>query len=55
MVVDHASKVKLPWASKDAGANTYAQYRYPGSLDESQLARHRLLFYKHRLQCITAE
>lgn len=55
VVVDHASKVKLPWASKDAGANTYAQYRYPGSLDESQLARHRLLFYKHRLQCITAE
>ncbi|MBZ3882852.1 Beta-1,4 N-acetylgalactosaminyltransferase 1 [Sciurus carolinensis] len=55
VVVDHASKLKLPWASRDAGAETYAQFRYPGSLDESQVAKHRLLFFKHRLQCMTAE
>ncbi|XP_062931996.1 beta-1,4 N-acetylgalactosaminyltransferase 1 isoform X1 [Cynocephalus volans] len=55
VVVDHASKLKLPWASRDAGAETYARYRYPGSLDESQVAKHRLLFFKHRLQCMTAE
>ncbi|XP_027248051.2 beta-1,4 N-acetylgalactosaminyltransferase 1 isoform X2 [Cricetulus griseus] len=55
VVVDHASKVKLPWTSKDAGAETYARYRYPGSLDQSQVAKHRLLFFKHRLQCMTAE
>ncbi|XP_059968330.1 beta-1,4 N-acetylgalactosaminyltransferase 1 isoform X2 [Mesoplodon densirostris] len=55
VVVDHASKLKLPWTSRDARAETYARYRYPGSLDESQVAKHRLLFFKHRLQCMTAE
>lgn len=55
VVVDHASKVKLPWTSKNARAETYAHYRYPGSLDQSQVAKHRLLFFKHRLQCMTAE
>ncbi|XP_004692661.1 PREDICTED: beta-1,4 N-acetylgalactosaminyltransferase 1 [Condylura cristata] len=55
VIVDHASKVKLPWTSRDASADTYAQYRYPGSLDESQVARQRLLFFKHRLQCMTSE
>ncbi|KAK7810732.1 hypothetical protein U0070_027460 [Myodes glareolus] len=55
IVVDHASKVKLPWVSKDAQADTYARYRYPGSLDQSQVAKHRLLFFKHRLQCMIAE
>lgn len=55
VIVDHASKLKLPWGSRDAGAETYARYRYPGSLDESQVAKHRLLFFKHRLQCMTAE
>ncbi|XP_008575640.1 PREDICTED: beta-1,4 N-acetylgalactosaminyltransferase 1 isoform X2 [Galeopterus variegatus] len=55
VIVDHASKLKLPWASRDAGAETYARYRYPGSLDESQVAKHRLLFFKHRLQCMTSE
>ncbi|XP_075811039.1 beta-1,4 N-acetylgalactosaminyltransferase 1 isoform X2 [Microtus pennsylvanicus] len=55
IVVDHASKVKLPWVSKDTQADTYARYRYPGSLDQSQVAKHRLLFFKHRLQCMIAE
>ncbi|KAG3291507.1 beta-1,4 N-acetylgalactosaminyltransferase 1 isoform X3 [Ictidomys tridecemlineatus] len=55
VVVDHASKLKLPWVSRDAGAETYARFRYPGSLDESQVAKHRLLYFKHRLQCMTAE
>uniref|UniRef100_A0A8C0R6A6 Beta-1,4-N-acetyl-galactosaminyltransferase 1 n=1 Tax=Canis lupus dingo TaxID=286419 RepID=A0A8C0R6A6_CANLU len=55
VVVDHASKLKLPWTSRDVGAETYARYRYPGSLDESQVAKHRLLFFKHRLQCMTSE
>ncbi|XP_028388961.1 beta-1,4 N-acetylgalactosaminyltransferase 1 isoform X1 [Phyllostomus discolor] len=55
VIVDHASKLKLPWTAKDAGTETYARYRYPGSLDESQVAKHRLLFFKHRLQCMTTE
>ncbi|XP_036107094.1 beta-1,4 N-acetylgalactosaminyltransferase 1 isoform X4 [Molossus molossus] len=55
VVVDHASKLKLPWTSKDAETETYARYRYPESLDESQMAKHRLLFFKHRLQCMTTE
>ncbi|XP_053410920.1 beta-1,4 N-acetylgalactosaminyltransferase 1 isoform X1 [Nycticebus coucang] len=55
VVVDHASKLKLPWTSRNARAETYARYRYPGSLDESQMAKHRLLFFKHRLQCMTSE
>ncbi|EPQ15653.1 Beta-1,4 N-acetylgalactosaminyltransferase 1 [Myotis brandtii] len=55
VVVDHASKLKLPWTSRDPGTETYARYRYPGSLDGSHVARHRLLFFKHQLQCMTAE
>ncbi|XP_036156268.1 beta-1,4 N-acetylgalactosaminyltransferase 1 [Myotis myotis] len=55
VVVDHASKLKLPWTSRDPGTETYARYRYPGSLDGSHMARHRLLFFKHQLQCMTAE
>lgn len=55
VVVDHASKLKLPWTSRDSRAETYARYRYPGSLDGSQVAKHRLLFFKHRLQCMTSE
>ncbi|KAM6215304.1 beta-1,4 N-acetylgalactosaminyltransferase 1 isoform 3-T3 [Rhynchocyon petersi] len=55
VIVDHASKVKLPWVSRDASAETYARFRYPDSLDASQVARHRLLFFKNRLQCMTAE
>ncbi|KAM5287822.1 beta-1,4 N-acetylgalactosaminyltransferase 1 isoform 2-T2 [Ctenodactylus gundi] len=55
VIVDHASKLKLPWISRDAGSETYARFRYPGSLDESQVAKHRLLFFKHRLQCMTTE
>ncbi|KAL1775375.1 hypothetical protein HispidOSU_024134 [Sigmodon hispidus] len=55
VVVDHASKVKLPWTAKGVGAETYARFRYPGSLDQSQMAKHRLLFFKHRLQCMTTE
>lgn len=55
VVVDHASKVKLPWAPKGVGAETYSHYRYPGSLDQSQVAKNRLLFFKNRLQCVTSE
>ncbi|KAK1340978.1 hypothetical protein QTO34_017378, partial [Cnephaeus nilssonii] len=55
VVVDHASKLKLPWTSRDPGTETYARYRYPGSLDGSHVAKHRLLFFKHQLQCMTAE
>ncbi|XP_040846088.1 beta-1,4 N-acetylgalactosaminyltransferase 1 isoform X1 [Ochotona curzoniae] len=55
VVVDHASKLKLPWTARDPRAETYARYRYPGSLERSQVAKHRLLFFKHRLQCMTAE
>lgn len=55
VIVDHASKLKLPWTSKDPGIETYARYRYPGSLDGSHVARHRLLFFKNQLQCMTAD
>ncbi|XP_006093612.1 beta-1,4 N-acetylgalactosaminyltransferase 1 isoform X1 [Myotis lucifugus] len=55
VIVDHASKLKLPWTSRDPGTETYARYRYPGSLDGIHVARHRLLFFKHQLQCMTAE
>ncbi|XP_075407494.1 beta-1,4 N-acetylgalactosaminyltransferase 1 [Tenrec ecaudatus] len=55
VIVDHASKVKLPWVSREASMETYAHYRYPGPRDESHVAKHRLLFFKHRLQCMTID
>ncbi|XP_044535475.1 beta-1,4 N-acetylgalactosaminyltransferase 1 [Gracilinanus agilis] len=55
VLVDHASKVKLPWVPWGTEAEIYAKYRYPGATDESQMAKHKLLFFKHRLQCMTSD
>ncbi|XP_072511295.1 beta-1,4 N-acetylgalactosaminyltransferase 1 isoform X2 [Notamacropus eugenii] len=55
VLVDHASKLKLPWAPWGTEAEIYAKYRYPGVMDESQVAKHKLLFFKHRLQCMTSD
>ncbi|XP_074082387.1 beta-1,4 N-acetylgalactosaminyltransferase 1 isoform X1 [Macrotis lagotis] len=55
VLVDHASKLKLPMAPWGTEAEIYAKYRYPGVTDESQVSKHKLLFFKHRLQCMTSD
>ncbi|XP_069509712.1 beta-1,4 N-acetylgalactosaminyltransferase 1 isoform X2 [Ambystoma mexicanum] len=50
VIVDHASKIKLPWKSDEKGQE-YAKFRYPtGSVGNF---RHELFYFKNRFQCLT--
>ncbi|XP_051818723.1 beta-1,4 N-acetylgalactosaminyltransferase 1 isoform X1 [Antechinus flavipes] len=55
VLVDHASKLKLPWVPWGTEAEMYAKYRYPGVTDQSYVAKHKLLFFKHRLRCMSSD
>uniref|UniRef100_A0A8V5GX61 Glycosyltransferase 2-like domain-containing protein n=1 Tax=Melopsittacus undulatus TaxID=13146 RepID=A0A8V5GX61_MELUD len=49
VVVDHASKLSLPWRRSER-ERLYLHYRYPR--DNSRGLRYRILYYKNRLQCM---
>ncbi|XP_028929978.1 beta-1,4 N-acetylgalactosaminyltransferase 1 [Ornithorhynchus anatinus] len=56
VVVDHASKIKLPWAARGAAEESYSRFRYPSSSDTSVVTTHQLFFFhKQHLQCMTAD
>ncbi|XP_077185275.1 beta-1,4 N-acetylgalactosaminyltransferase 1 isoform X3 [Paroedura picta] len=52
VVVDHASKIKLPWLRTDS-EKQYAKFRYPNSSDNSILTKQRLFYFKNRFKCMT--
>nr|XP_056717855.1 beta-1,4 N-acetylgalactosaminyltransferase 1 [Euleptes europaea] len=52
VVVDHASKIKLPWLKTDS-EKQYAKFRYPNSSDNSMVTKHSLFYFKNRLKCMT--
>ncbi|XP_067385902.1 beta-1,4 N-acetylgalactosaminyltransferase 1 isoform X2 [Emydura macquarii macquarii] len=52
VVVDHASKIKLPW-QKTASEKQYAKFRYPASADGSVSLKHGLFYFKNRFKCMT--
>ncbi|XP_057245125.1 beta-1,4 N-acetylgalactosaminyltransferase 1-like, partial [Malurus melanocephalus] len=54
VVIDHASKLALPWRRSE-GERQYNRYRYPGTRDSSLRLKQRLFFYKNRLQCMAGE
>ncbi|KAG8452548.1 hypothetical protein GDO86_004365 [Hymenochirus boettgeri] len=52
VIVDHASKIQLPW-SKTETDKEYAKFRYPKSSDNSMVLRHILFYFKNRFKCMT--
>ncbi|KAH1176501.1 hypothetical protein KIL84_021235 [Mauremys mutica] len=53
VVVDHASKLKLPW-QKSESEKQYAKFRYPASGDRSVSVKHGLFYFKNHFKCMTA-
>ncbi|XP_062975268.1 beta-1,4 N-acetylgalactosaminyltransferase 1 isoform X3 [Elgaria multicarinata webbii] len=51
VVVDHASKIKLPWL-KTESEKQYAKFRYPNSSD-SLILKQSLFYFKNRFKCMT--
>ncbi|KAM6468793.1 beta-1,4 N-acetylgalactosaminyltransferase 1 isoform 2-T2 [Liasis olivaceus] len=51
VVVDHASKIKLPWL-KSEGEKQYAKFRYPNSSD-SVYTKQSLFYFKNHFKCMT--
>ncbi|CAH2224494.1 beta-1,4 N-acetylgalactosaminyltransferase 1 isoform X1 [Pelobates cultripes] len=51
VIVDHASKIHLPW-SKSETDKAYETFRYPDS-SESTDVRHNLFYFKNRFGCMT--
>ncbi|XP_042200329.1 beta-1,4 N-acetylgalactosaminyltransferase 1 [Callorhinchus milii] len=52
VIVDHASKIKLPWTRTDKSEILYKTFRYPQSSEDGQSLQSRLFFFKNRLRCI---
>ncbi|KAM9115262.1 beta-1,4 N-acetylgalactosaminyltransferase 1 isoform 1-T1 [Pangshura tecta] len=53
VVVDHASKLKLPW-QKSESEKQYAKFRYPTSGDSSVSTKHGLFYFKNHFKCMTS-
>ncbi|XP_015278972.1 PREDICTED: beta-1,4 N-acetylgalactosaminyltransferase 1 [Gekko japonicus] len=52
VVVDHASKIKIPWLKTDT-EKQYAKFRYPNSSDNSIITKHSLFYFKNRFKCMS--
>ncbi|XP_054639780.1 beta-1,4 N-acetylgalactosaminyltransferase 1 isoform X2 [Dunckerocampus dactyliophorus] len=53
VIVGHASKIKLPWASQSESDKAYAKFRYSPSSPNATQSRLGLMYFKYRLQCLT--
>ncbi|XP_066440506.1 beta-1,4 N-acetylgalactosaminyltransferase 1 isoform X2 [Eleutherodactylus coqui] len=51
VVVDHASKIQLPWA-KSKSDKEYSKFRYAKTSPKSNI-RHTLFYFKNRFKCMT--
>ncbi|XP_041440367.1 beta-1,4 N-acetylgalactosaminyltransferase 1 isoform X1 [Xenopus laevis] len=52
VIVDHASKIQLPW-SKTETDKEYAKFRYPKSSDNGANVNQILYYFKNRFKCAT--
>lgn len=52
VVVDHASKIKLPWL-KSVKEKQYAKFRYPNSTDDMKNSVLRFFYFKNHFKCMT--
>ncbi|KAK1902144.1 Beta-14 N-acetylgalactosaminyltransferase 1 [Dissostichus eleginoides] len=53
VIVNHATKIKLPWTSQSESDKTYAKFRYPPASSDATHTKNGLLFFKNRFQCLT--
>uniref|UniRef100_A0A3P9JUE9 Beta-1,4 N-acetylgalactosaminyltransferase n=1 Tax=Oryzias latipes TaxID=8090 RepID=A0A3P9JUE9_ORYLA len=53
VIVNHATKIKLPWVSQSESEKTYAKFRYPPASSDATRTKNGLLFFKNRFQCLT--
>lgn len=52
IIVNHASKIKLPWG-KTESEKAYAKYRYTSNTDETNL-RNDIFYFTNRFKCMTS-
>lgn len=53
VIVNHATKLKLPWVSQSESDKTYAKFRYPPASSDATHTKNGLLYFKNRFQCLT--
>ncbi|XP_056130833.1 beta-1,4 N-acetylgalactosaminyltransferase 1 [Lampris incognitus] len=53
VIVNHATKIKFPWASQSESDKTYTKFRYPPASSDATHTKNGLLFFKNRFQCLT--
>ncbi|XP_039602536.1 beta-1,4 N-acetylgalactosaminyltransferase 1 isoform X1 [Polypterus senegalus] len=53
VIVNHASKIKLPWTRTES-EKTYAKFRYPKSFYDSARVKETLFYFKNRFKCMTS-
>ncbi|XP_031681068.1 beta-1,4 N-acetylgalactosaminyltransferase 1-like isoform X3 [Oncorhynchus kisutch] len=53
VIVNHATKIKLPWVSQSESDKTYAKFRYPPASSDATHTKNGLLYFKNRFQCLT--
>ncbi|XP_072263378.1 beta-1,4 N-acetylgalactosaminyltransferase 1 isoform X2 [Pyxicephalus adspersus] len=51
VIVDHASKIHLPWSQTQTDKK-YSKFRYPKTSSSKNL-QHELFYFKNRLKCMT--
>ncbi|KTF80244.1 hypothetical protein cypCar_00037337, partial [Cyprinus carpio] len=52
VIVNHATKIKLPWGQSESD-KTYAKFRYPPASSDATHTKNGLLYFKNRFQCLT--
>ncbi|KAG7493716.1 beta-1,4 N-acetylgalactosaminyltransferase 1 [Solea senegalensis] len=53
VIINHATKIKLPWVGQSNSDKTYAKFRYPLASSDATQTKNGLLFFKNRFQCLT--
>lgn len=52
VIVNHATKIKLPWGQSESD-KAYAKFRYPPASSDATRTKNGLLYFKNRFQCLT--
>lgn len=53
VIINHATKIRLPWVSQSESDKTYAKFRYPPASSDATHTKNGLLYFKNRFQCLT--
>lgn len=53
IIVNHASKIKLPWTKSDS-QKAYDKFRYPSSASTSSI-HNEVYYFKNRIKCMSSQ